>query len=426
VIIFGREQLDEPLPPAMDALLRVYQQTINNDSLDVGPDNVIVRRILAPSEQAASLIGEHGVMINSIMEASQTDIRVLDDDLPPVALEEDRVIEIWGSPAGVYKALELVASHLRKYLVDRSVIPLFDRYVPMPILHMDMPPCHYIDYPEGPVHPVSPGYHSVSTENLQHERWIGTSYLRGRHPMGNLRHADTFEYRWEAPTPFRRYRSVTPPNHAISAYGPEASSPTEAYLSAPMKSRSHHSLINGWHASPVSSTDSDERICSLISVYGQQAQLQKQTCQSAKLGKNPQFGISLHGSESEAHPTRVSPSDSTEQPPSPCFRIHPPTTVENLLHCRVSACGPEASLPLHLAVTSSTSRSTVVASQVKKKMQVPIFYAEAVIGPTGERIEYIRRTSRSSILISNSEGTMYIEITGSAATDVLTAEQLIK
>ncbi|XP_020398856.1 flowering locus K homology domain isoform X1 [Zea mays] len=82
VIIFGREQLDEPLPPAMDALLRVYQQTINNDSLDVGPDNVIVRQILAPSEQAASLIGEHGVMINSIMEASQTDIRVLGNELP--------------------------------------------------------------------------------------------------------------------------------------------------------------------------------------------------------------------------------------------------------------------------------------------------------------------------------------------------------
>jgi poly(rC)-binding protein 2/3/4 len=61
----------------VDALLRVYQQTINDDSLDVGSDSVIVRRILAPSEQATSLIGEHGVMINSIMEASQTDIRVL-------------------------------------------------------------------------------------------------------------------------------------------------------------------------------------------------------------------------------------------------------------------------------------------------------------------------------------------------------------
>ncbi|KAG0549534.1 hypothetical protein BDA96_01G263900 [Sorghum bicolor] len=61
----------------MDALLRVYQQTINDESLDVGSDGVIVRRILVPSEQAESLIGEHGVMINSIMEASQTDIRVL-------------------------------------------------------------------------------------------------------------------------------------------------------------------------------------------------------------------------------------------------------------------------------------------------------------------------------------------------------------
>jgi len=243
----------------------------------------------------------------------------------------------------------------------------------MPILHMDMPPCHYIDYPEGPLHPVSPGYHSVSAEDLQHEQWIDTVYLRGRHPMGNLRHADTFEYRWEAPTPFRRYRSVTPPNHAITAYGPEASSPMEAYLSAPIELHSHHNLLNGWHSSPVNSTDSVERIRSLISVYGQQARLQKQTCQSAKLGKHPQFRISLHGSE--AHPTRVSPRDSTEQPPSPgisacgreaspCFRMHPPTTVENLLNCRVSACGPEAQLPLHPAPTSSTSRSTAVASQV--------------------------------------------------------------
>jgi poly(rC)-binding protein 2/3/4 len=38
---------------------------------------VIVRQILAPSEQAASLIGEHGMMINSIMKASQTYIHVL-------------------------------------------------------------------------------------------------------------------------------------------------------------------------------------------------------------------------------------------------------------------------------------------------------------------------------------------------------------
>lgn len=60
-------------------------------------------------------------------------------------------------------------------------------------------------------------------------------------------------------------------------------------------------------------------------------------------------------------------------------------------------------------------------------MQVPIFYTEAVIGPTGARIDYIRRASRSSILINDlEEGAMSIEITGSTATDVQTAEQLIK
>lgn len=61
----------------MDALLRVYQQIIKDDALDAGPNSMIITRILAPSEQAASLIGEQGAMINSIMQASQTNIHVL-------------------------------------------------------------------------------------------------------------------------------------------------------------------------------------------------------------------------------------------------------------------------------------------------------------------------------------------------------------
>ncbi|XP_062205560.1 RNA-binding KH domain-containing protein PEPPER-like [Phragmites australis] len=426
VIIFAKEQPDEPIPPALDALLRVYRQTINDDALDVGSNSIIVTRILTPSEQAESLIGEQGVMINSIMEATQTNICVLDGDLPPVALEEDRVIEIWGLPARVHKALELVASHLRKYLVHPSVIPLFEPHVPVPIFHMDMPPGHFIDHPEGLGHAVSPGYRSVFAEDLQREPWIDTCYLRGRHPMGNLSHADTFEYRWEAPASFRRYRWVTSPNHGISAYGPEASSSMEL--------GSHHNLTYGLRATPNGPPATVERIRSLISVYGQQAHPWRQTYQSAKMGKHPHFGVSLHGSE--AHPAKVSPSDATELPPtdgiSACereaslsFKMHAPTTVENLLHCRISACGPEA--PPRVAPPSLTSQSTAVPSQVKKKMQVPIFYAEAVIGPTGERIQYIRRASRSSILINDSEeGAMSIEISGSAATDVLTAEQLIK
>jgi poly(rC)-binding protein 3/4 len=60
-------------------------------------------------------------------------------------------------------------------------------------------------------------------------------------------------------------------------------------------------------------------------------------------------------------------------------------------------------------------------------MQVPIFYAEAVIGPNGERIEYIRGASSCSILINDSgEGGMSIMITGSSAIGVLTAKQLVK
>ena len=51
------------------------------------------------------------------------------DDLPPVALHEDRVVEIQGEPTGVHKAVELIVAHLRKFLVDRSVLPMFEMQV---------------------------------------------------------------------------------------------------------------------------------------------------------------------------------------------------------------------------------------------------------------------------------------------------------
>lgn len=51
------------------------------------------------------------------------------DDLPPFALQDDRVVEIQGEPTGVHKAVELITGHLRKFLVDRSVLPLFEMHV---------------------------------------------------------------------------------------------------------------------------------------------------------------------------------------------------------------------------------------------------------------------------------------------------------
>uniref|UniRef100_J3N2M6 K Homology domain-containing protein n=1 Tax=Oryza brachyantha TaxID=4533 RepID=J3N2M6_ORYBR len=443
VIIFAKEQPDEPKPPAIDALLRVYMYTIYDDGLDVRSNDIVVARILTPSEQAESLIGDQGSVINYIKKASKTDIHVLDSDLPPVALEDDMIVEIWGLPARVHNALELVASHLRKYLVHRSVIPLFDPHVPIPISPMDMPPFHYSDHPISPIdmppfhysdHPegllreVSPGYYSEYAEDFHLERpWTDTCY--SRYPMENLTHADVFEHRQRAPRFLGKYRSVTPPR-----YGREA----EAYLSSPMELCLHHNLnAYGWRATPpIGPSDAAERVRSLVSMYGKQAHphLLTQTYQSTKMGNHPHLGISLYGTDT--HPSGVPPSPATELPPSPAvsayklqlspsLKMYPSTNVENLQHCRVSACAPEELQPA--VVPSLTSQSPPVTSQVIMKMQVPIFYAEAVIGPTGARIDYIRRASKASILVKDlDDSVMSIEITGSAATDVQIAEQLIK
>lgn len=51
---------------------------------------------------------------------------VIAEDLPSFALQDDRIVEVVGKPGGIHKAVELIASHLRKFLVDRSVISLFE------------------------------------------------------------------------------------------------------------------------------------------------------------------------------------------------------------------------------------------------------------------------------------------------------------
>ena len=51
------------------------------------------------------------------------------EDLPVFALQDDRVVEVVGDPASVHKVVELIASHLRKFLVDQSIIPIFEMHV---------------------------------------------------------------------------------------------------------------------------------------------------------------------------------------------------------------------------------------------------------------------------------------------------------
>lgn len=51
------------------------------------------------------------------------------ENLPPFALPDDSIVEVQGEPAGVHKGVELIATHLRKFLVDRSVVGIFESQV---------------------------------------------------------------------------------------------------------------------------------------------------------------------------------------------------------------------------------------------------------------------------------------------------------
>lgn len=133
VLIHALEEPDAPLSPAMDAALRVFKRV--SGFPEVGADNIVSStsgsaftsiRLLVPSTQAINLIGKHGAVIKSIQEKSGASVRVLsNDEVPNYVTSEERIVELQGEQLKVLKALEAVIGHLRKFLVDPSVIPLF-------------------------------------------------------------------------------------------------------------------------------------------------------------------------------------------------------------------------------------------------------------------------------------------------------------
>lgn len=67
-------------------------------------------------------------------------------------------------------------------------------------------------------------------------------------------------------------------------------------------------------------------------------------------------------------------------------------------------------------------------AQVTQHMQIPLSYADAIIGSAGANISYMRRTSGATITIQETRsvpGEMTVEIHGSAS-QVQTAQQLIQ
>ncbi|XP_072980417.1 flowering locus K homology domain-like isoform X1 [Typha angustifolia] len=226
VMISAKEEPDATISPAMDGLLRVHKRTV--DGLDGEPtqqnsSSTVGTRLLVPATQAANLIGKQGATIKSIQEASNTIVRVL-DDIPPFALKEDRVVEVQGLPEGVRKAVELIASHLRKFLVDRSVLPLFELHVnsmPMASSHLDqiMPPPQPWGHPQGPPsNTVGPGYggNSQFMPPRQHDSY---------YPPPDYPPMDK------------------PPHHGISMFGRDVPAPMGAHPSANQHSQPHASQV---------------------------------------------------------------------------------------------------------------------------------------------------------------------------------------
>ncbi|XP_027095513.2 flowering locus K homology domain-like isoform X1 [Coffea eugenioides] len=147
VMVSAKEEPDLDIPPAMDGLLRIHKRVVDVDSdpanAQSGNGKTVSTRLLVAATQAGSLIGKQGATIKSIQDASHCTIRVLGGEhLPVFALPDDSVVEIQGEPTGLHKAVELIATHLRKFLVDRSVVGVFEMQMQMPNAraNQNMPP----------------------------------------------------------------------------------------------------------------------------------------------------------------------------------------------------------------------------------------------------------------------------------------------
>ncbi|KAM7274288.1 hypothetical protein ACFE04_028952 [Oxalis oulophora] len=128
VLISAKEEPDEPLSPAMMAVIRVFKRVYdlpendNDDkatgSLEVGLTSI---RLLVASTQATNLIGKQGSVIKSIQESSTASVRVLStDEAPSYVAADERIVDVQGEAFKVLKALEGIVGQLRKFLVDQS------------------------------------------------------------------------------------------------------------------------------------------------------------------------------------------------------------------------------------------------------------------------------------------------------------------
>lgn len=88
MLISGKEELEAPLSPAMDAVIRIFKRV---SGLESEGDNEAAGaafcslRLLVASTQAINLIGKQGSLIKSIQENSGASARVLSGGILPLS-----------------------------------------------------------------------------------------------------------------------------------------------------------------------------------------------------------------------------------------------------------------------------------------------------------------------------------------------------
>lgn len=112
------EDSGEFVSPAQDALFRVHDRIVAEDSLaddEFGELTLITVRMLVPADQIGCVIGKGGQVIQNIRTETRAQIRILKDEhLPLCALSFDELLQVAGEPAVVRKALVQIASRLHE------------------------------------------------------------------------------------------------------------------------------------------------------------------------------------------------------------------------------------------------------------------------------------------------------------------------
>ncbi|GLT67540.1 hypothetical protein SLA2020_398380 [Shorea laevis] len=135
VLISGKEEPEAQLPPAIDAAVRVFKRVSGLSTLDgdaavpsAAGTTFCSIKLMVASAQAINLIGKQGSIIKSIQESTGAALRILsEEELPSYATSDERLVDIRGEAMKVLKALEAVLGQLRKFLVDHTVVPIFEK-----------------------------------------------------------------------------------------------------------------------------------------------------------------------------------------------------------------------------------------------------------------------------------------------------------